>query len=266
MSLKRIFPVVFLAACALGQGEGGTTTLDWTLEPTGLQSTGLSLQVARIQIDEIEAEFRHDDDHHDDDHHHLTAGDDSRRGGTDDDDRRGGDDDGNRRGDDDDHPHGDDDHPHADDHAHHLNREGPNAAISLLEGEVALGQTTGPAGTLERIDLDLDLLSSGEGSGCLLFARGTFEGAGLPVPVEICLPGPEVDDLRLNLALVAADGSNHHIGLLLAMDRVFGGIDWLALQRDANGTIVVDGTQNAAVAGTIRQNFLSAFSVESHSH
>lgn len=264
MSLKRIAPVVFLSACALGLGEAGTSTLEWTLEPTGLASTGLDLQVARIQIEEIEAEFRHDDTHPDDSHHHLASDDDGRR-------RRGGDDD---RGDDDDDRHDDDDHPHGDDdggrhgddHAHHLNREGPNAAISLLEGEVALGQTTGPAGMLERIDLDLDLLSSGEGQGCLLFARGTFEGAGLPVPVEICLPGPEVDDLRLSFALVAADGSSHHIALQLAMDRIFGGVDWPALDRDASGTILVDGTHNATTAGRLRQNLLSAFSAESHTH
>lgn len=151
----------------------------------------------------------------------------------------------------------DDGHGHAHlESALALEPAGP-LGLELLAGEAPLGEQEVPVGDYAFAHVHLAPL----GDGCLLGAAGTWEGAGSPVPVRICITtGAEEPATEVAIDLHVELDQTTVLPLGFAVDRLLEGIDVAGLARESDGSIQIDVDSNPGAAAVIRGNLLASFS------
>jgi len=129
--------------------------------------------------------------------------------------------------------------------------------IDLLGGEQTLESLEMPAAHYESVSLLAADASSGDGAGCALFARGTAETSGNPVPIRICLLA---DGALATVPIELEVGRDDRIALriLSSANGILTGID-LSRVPLAGGAILLDDRSTPFEAAKLRRNLASAF-------
>lgn len=204
-------------ACATGFGEAATGTVDVTVVPAGAVSGGVRFDQLELTVAAVVFEPEEEEP-------------------------------------------ADDGNGHSHSHLVQAAWARPGAdvrTIDLLGGEQSLESIEMPAARYESVSLVAADASSGDGAGCALFARGTTETSGSPVPIRICLLA---DGALATVPVELELGRDDRIALriLSSVDRILKGIDLSRVPLDG-GAILLDDRSTPFEAAMLRRNLASAF-------